>query len=137
MWHFFLLYGENMKRDICDLPALTGLQLRQQIGKTRPSSPGMDSISPYELQLIARWCPDLFDHLALLLNLIENSGKWPEQIPKEPCALSLIPMMTVRLLQITDLSQFCRPSIAFVQPRVMTSSAPFGCQNGSRKILTV
>lgn len=82
MWHFFLLYGENMKRDICDLPALTGLQLRQQIGKTRPSSPGMDSISPYELQLIARWCPDLFDHLALLLNLIENSGKWPEQIPK-------------------------------------------------------
>jgi hypothetical protein len=24
-----------------------------------------------------------------------------------------------------------------VQPRVMTSSAPFGCQNGSRKILTV
>ena len=78
-----------MKRDLCDLPAISGTQLAKTLHKTRPTSPGMDSIAPYELQLLSRWCPDIMDILASLLDLVERTGKWPEDLPKG--AVTFIP----------------------------------------------
>ena len=53
-----------------------------KLNKTKPSSPGMDSISPLELQLLVAWCPHISEHLASLLNLVERTGRWPDQLPK-------------------------------------------------------
>ena len=89
MHHFLQKYGENMRRSFCNLPALTAEQLSQKMHKIRPSSPGMDSIAPFELHLLAAWCPDICNMLAKLLNTIEQSGVWPSALPKG--AVSFIP----------------------------------------------
>jgi hypothetical protein len=54
----------------------------------------MDSIAPYDLQLISRWCPEICDMLAVLLNLIEKTGQWPDDLPKG--AVTFIPKSFVR-----------------------------------------
>lgn len=92
MRNFLSQYGEHMKRDMCDLPALTGTQIAETLKKTRPTCPGMDSIAPYELQLLVRWCPDFCEMIAVILNLIESSGKWPDALSKG--AVCFIPEVT-------------------------------------------
>ena len=82
MRNFLSKYGEHMKRDMCELPALTGRQIAETLEKTRPTSPGMDSIAPYELQLLVRWCPDFCEMIAAILNLVESTGEWPDALSK-------------------------------------------------------
>ena len=66
-----------MQTDLCNLDPTTGDQLVQVLRETRPSSPGMDNIAPYELKLLAHWCPSFFNLVADLLHSIEKHGKWP------------------------------------------------------------
>jgi hypothetical protein len=40
MHHFFQQYGEQMKRDLCELPAITGKQLAKTLHKHVPHQPG-------------------------------------------------------------------------------------------------
>ena len=79
---FMQKYGETIKRDLCSLNPLTGQDICELLKNTRPSSPGLDSIAPYDLKILAHWCPALFDMLAEILNLIERTGKWPTDLPK-------------------------------------------------------
>jgi hypothetical protein len=95
MRNFLSQYGEHMKRDMCDLPALTGTQIAETLKKTRPTSPGMDSIAPYELQLLVRWCPDFCEMIAVILNLIESSGKWPDALFKGAVYVSFPKLLAI------------------------------------------
>ena len=71
-------YGPTLQRAAVDLPVLEGNMLRNKLGATKNSAPGMDKWGIQELKLLAAWAPNLFDSLARLLTAVELHGVWPE-----------------------------------------------------------
>jgi hypothetical protein len=66
----------------------------------KPSSPGMDSIAPQEIQLVAAWCPEILTILARLCNAIESTGRWPQDLSKG--AVCFLPKISGDNLSPTD-----------------------------------
>ena len=48
----------------------------------KPSSPGLDHISTFELQVAISWSPKLLSHLTSLLRIIEDTHTWPDNLVK-------------------------------------------------------
>ena len=77
---FFRTYGQHIVPADGHVPPLTGSMLCQAIKEMSPSSPGLDAWNIEELQILQKYCPWVYDPLASLLTVIEDTGTWPMSV---------------------------------------------------------
>ena len=68
---------------------LTGARLREAVHSSLLTAAGLDGWSFAALKAVATCCPVVFDELALLLQLVEDTGCWPSCMTS--AAVALIP----------------------------------------------
>ena len=71
---FFQHFGSDMKSHPQQLDPLTGSRLIQTLRDIQPSSTGLDGWSIAEPVALSKWYPNMFSHLANILNLVEEIG---------------------------------------------------------------
>ncbi|CAE7437407.1 unnamed protein product [Symbiodinium sp. CCMP2592] len=77
---FFEFFGSGMRRSPMDLQDITGERLVEAALRTKASSAGLDQFRPEALTALARWYPQVFEALALILNYTEMNGVWPDEV---------------------------------------------------------
>ena len=86
---FFAQFGSVMASSSMPHTALTGSRLREAVSSSALTAAGLDGWSFAALKAVAACCPALFDELALLLQLVEDTGCWPYSMTC--AAVALIP----------------------------------------------
>lgn len=134
-------FGKNLRTSSMSLGPLTGDDLVKAALATKPSSASLDNWQPSAITTLAQWYPMVFNDLALILNWIEEQGKWPVQImdaytsliPKDDTVIDVAP---TDFRPITVLSAVYRlyakarfGSLLQWQEGWVTESV-FGCRSG-------
>ena len=86
---FLAQFGPHIWHSLMQCKRFSGAMLREAVVKSDLSAPGLDGWSVAALKSLANCSPELFDKLALLLGLVEDSGIWPQAFVT--ASVSLIP----------------------------------------------
>ena len=84
---FDSILGGNIRAAKQILHPITLEELIDEAISAKPSAAGLDQWRPETLKMLAKHCPALFEPLARLLNLIEETGEWPRDMYKAYVAL--------------------------------------------------
>ena len=76
-WAFIQHYGPFLKREPRDLDELQQNDILETVLSLKPSAAGLDGWRPQDLRLLGNACPQLFLHLARLMNMCEKLATWP------------------------------------------------------------
>ena len=88
LWQPFLSrFASYIKSCPMEIDKLTGSKLREVLGRMREGSSG--GVEGWRVAEVKRLPPVLLTRLAVLLNIIESSGRWPAGI--ERCCVSMVP----------------------------------------------
>ena len=96
---FLAQFGQHIRTSPLHCSPLSGDMLREAVLRSSLSAPGLDGWSFSALRALVSGCPKIFDELAVLLRLVEDSGVWPQSfvtasvslIPKDPDIAAPLP----------------------------------------------
>ncbi|CAE7235511.1 unnamed protein product [Symbiodinium sp. CCMP2592] len=84
---FIEQFGPYMRSARMDLEPLSGPFLAEVARETASSAPSLDMWKPGSLAALGHWAPGIYDDLALILDFVETTSRWPRAILRAYTAL--------------------------------------------------